>query len=252
MNEGGLEAARELLAGVRRLAVLTGAGMSAESGVPTFRDAQTGLWSRFDPMQLASPEGFRADPSLVWRWYAWRRSLVSRAQPNAGHVALARAGGRLAELHIVTQNVDGLHQRAGSRDVIEIHGNILHTRCLGGCGVTYERPEDLPAGEPPRCPGCGNWLRPDVVWFGEALDPARLGVAEEAVTRAEALLVVGTSGLVHPAAGLPSRARRAGVRVIVVNPQPTEIDHVADVVVTGAAGVVLPALLAPQGMRLPG
>ena len=249
MIEGGLESARELLAGVHRLAVLTGAGMSAESGVPTFRDAQTGLWSRFDPMQLASPEGFRADPSLVWRWYAWRRGLVSRAQPNAGHVALAQAGGRLAKLLIVTQNVDGLHQRAGSRDVIEIHGNILRTRCLGGCGVTYERPEDLPAGEPPRCPGCGNWLRPDVVWFGEALDPARLGAAEEAVTGAEALLVVGTSGLVHPAAGLPSQARRAGVRVIVVNPQATEIDPVADVVVTGAAGVVLPALLAPQGMR---
>jgi NAD-dependent deacetylase len=239
-----LEAARALLAGVRRLAVLTGAGMSAESGVPTFRDAQTGLWSRFDPMQLASPEGFRADPPLVWRWYAWRRGLVAGARPNAGHLALAQAADRFESLRIVTQNVDGLHQRAGSGEVIEIHGNILRSRCLDECGVRYERPQDLPAGEPPRCPGCGSWLRPDVVWFGEMLDPALLGAAEEAVAGADALLVVGTSGLVYPAAGLPLRARRAGARVIVVNPQPTEIDPVADVVVSGAAGVVLPALLA--------
>lgn len=251
MNEGSLEAARGLLAGVRRLAVLTGAGMSAESGVPTFRDAQTGLWSRFDPMQLASPEGFRADPSLVWRWYAWRRALVAEAQPNAGHLALARSAGRFAELHIVTQNVDGLHQRAGSRDVLELHGNILRSRCLEECGMTYERPQDLPPGEPPRCPGCGGWLRPDVVWFGEMLDPGRLRAAEQAVTGAEALLVVGTSGLVYPAAGLPQQARRAGARVIVVNPQPTELDPVADVVVAGAAGVVLPGLLARPGGQPP-
>ena len=249
MNGGGLEAARELLAGVRRLAVLSGAGMSAESGVPTFRDAQTGLWSRFDPMQLASPEGFRADPPLVWRWYAWRRGLVADARPNAGHLALAQAAGRFESLRIVTQNVDGLHQRAGSREVIEVHGNILRSRCLGECGVRYEHPQDLPVGEPPRCPGCGSWLRPDVVWFGEMLDPARLGAAEEAVARADALLVVGTSGLVYPAAGLPLRARRAGARVIVVNPQPTELDPVADVVVSGAAGVVLPALLSPAGRQ---
>ena len=249
MNEGGLEAARELLAGVRRLAVLTGAGMSAESGVPTFRDAQTGLWSRFDPMQLASPEGFRADPSLVWRWYAWRRGLVARAQPNAGHIALAQAAGRFDSLRIVTQNVDGLHQRAGSREVIEIHGNILRSRCLDECGVRYDLPEDLPAGEPPRCPNCGSWLRPDVVWFGEMLDPGLLDAAEQAATGAEALLVVGTSGLVYPAAGLPLRARRAGTRVVIVNPLPTEIDPVADVVVSAAAGAVLPALLASAARR---
>jgi NAD-dependent deacetylase len=244
VNEGGLEAARQLLAGVRRLAVLTGAGMSAESGVPTFRDAQTGLWSRFDPMQLASPEGFRADPPLVWRWYAWRRELVAKAQPNAGHLALMQAAGRFDSLRIVTQNVDGLHQRAGSREVIEIHGSIVRSRCLAECGLVYERPEDLPAGEPPRCPGCGSWLRPDVVWFGEMLDPEVLHAAEEAVASADALLVVGTSGLVYPAAGLPMHARGAGARVIIVNPQPTELDARADVIVRGAAGVVLPALLA--------
>ena len=244
MNEGGLEAARELLAGVRRLAVLTGAGMSAESGVPTFRDAQTGLWSKFDPMQLASPEGFRADPPLVWRWYAWRRELVAKAQPNAGHLALVQAAARFDSLRIVTQNVDGLHQRAGSSGVIEIHGNIVRSRCLAECGLVYERPEDLPAGEPPRCPGCGSWLRPDVVWFGEMLDPQALRAAEEAVAGADALLVVGTSGLVYPAAGLPMHARGAGAGVIIVNPQPTEIDASAHIVVRGAAGEVLPALLA--------
>jgi len=246
MSEGGLEAASELLAGVRRLAVLTGAGISAESGVPTFRDAQTGLWSQFDPMRLASSEGFRADPPLVWRWYAWRRQLVARAQPNAGHRALAQAAARFDSLRIVTQNVDGLHQRAGSRDVIEVHGSIVRSRCLAECGLVYERPQDLPAGEPPRCPGCGSWLRPDVVWFGEMLDPQALHAAEAAVTGAEVLLVVGTSGLVYPAAGLPMHARRAGARVIIVNPQPTEIDAQADVLVRGAAGVVLPALLARQ------
>jgi NAD-dependent deacetylase len=243
----GLDAARELLRGVRRLAVLTGAGMSAESGVPTFRDAQTGLWSRFDPMQLASPEGFAADPPLVWRWYAWRRELVARAQPNAGHRVLAQAAARFASLTIVTQNVDGLHQRAGSCAVIEIHGNIVRTRCLSGCGVTYARPQELPAGEPPRCPGCGDWLRPDVVWFGEMLDPARLEAAERACGEAQALLVVGTSGLVYPAAGLPTQARRSGVRVVIVNPQASEIDPVAHVVVRGTAAAALPVLLAPDG-----
>jgi NAD-dependent deacetylase len=246
VNEGSLEAARELLARARRLAVLTGAGMSAESGVPTFRDAQTGLWSRFDPMQLASPEGFRADPPLVWRWYAWRRELVAQAEPNAGHRALAQAARRFDRLRIVTQNVDGLHQRAGSREVLELHGNIVRSRCLDECGVVYESPEDLPAGEPPRCPGCGSWLRPDVVWFGEMLDPGALRAAEEACVSAEVLLVVGTSGLVYPAAGLPMSARRAGVRVIIVNPQPSEIDSVAHVVVRDVAGAVLPALLAGE------
>jgi len=187
-----------MLNGARRLAVLTGAGMSAESGVPTFRDAQTGLWSQFDAMQLASPEGFRADPALVWRWYAWRRELVAKAAPNDGHRALAqaKAAGRFESLDVVTQNVDGLHQRAGSTGVIELHGNIVRSRCLAECGVAYARPQDLPSGEPPRCPACGDWLRPDVVWFGEMLDPDSLRAAEETCTGADVLLVVGTSGLV--------------------------------------------------------
>lgn len=243
MTATGVDSALGLLSGVRRLAVLTGAGMSAESGVPTFRDAQTGLWSRFDPMQLASPEGFRADPPLVWRWYAWRRELVSRAEPNAGHRALAAAASRFDALHVVTQNVDGLHQRAGSRDVLEVHGNIVRTRCFDDCGLVISQPGELPAGEPPRCPRCGGWLRPDVVWFGEMLDPQILAEAERRCCDAEVVLVVGTSGLVYPAAGLPLRARRAGAKVIIVNPQASEIDSVADRVVRGTAAVVLPALL---------
>ena len=252
MTSGALRSAAQLVAGARRLAVLTGAGMSAESGVPTFRDAQTGLWSRYDPTQLASPQGFRADPPLVWRWYAWRRELVARAQPNAGHLALARSAGRFESLSIVTQNVDGLHQRAGSGGVIELHGNIVRTRCLADCGVLFERAADLPPGEPPRCPGCGSWLRPDVVWFGEMLDPRSLRAAEEACTGADVVLVVGTSGLVHPAAGLPLAARRAGARLIVVNPQPSQIDAAADVVVRGTAGTVLPALLAEDSAQAAG
>jgi NAD-dependent deacetylase len=252
MTSAGLDAARAVLSGVRRLAVLTGAGMSADSGVPTFRDAQTGLWSRFDPMQLASPEGFRADPPLVWRWYAWRRELVARAEPNAGHRALAAAAPRFGDLHVVTQNVDGLHQRAGSRDVLEVHGNIVRTRCIDGCGVVIHDPGDLPAGEPPRCPRCGSWLRPDVVWFGEMLDPQVLGEAERRCCDAEAVLVVGTSGLVYPAAGLPLQAKRAGATVIIVNPQPSEIDSVADLVVRGTAAGALPALLAPSPAQRPG
>lgn len=239
-----IAAARNQLAGPASLTVLTGAGMSAESGVPTFRDAQSGLWSRFDPLQLASPEGFRANPPLVWRWYAWRREQVERAQPNAGHLALAQAAGRFASLRIVTQNVDGLHQRAGSREVIEVHGNLVRSRCARDCGVVIEQPASLPAGEPPRCPECGDWLRPDVVWFGEMLDPQRLLAAESACTGCDVLLVVGTSGLVYPAAGLPMLARRAGAAVIIVNPRPTELDPLAQHLITGTAAVVLPGLLA--------
>ena len=238
-----LAAARGWLAGARRLTVLTGAGMSAESGVPTFRDAAGGLWSQYDPMQLASPEGFRADPALVWRWYAWRRELVAKARPNAGHLALAQAEARFERLCVVTQNVDGLHQRAGSGEVIELHGNIGRSRCFAECGAIFLAAQPLPPGEPPRCPRCGSWLRPDVVWFGESLDSQTLARAERACAEAAVLLVVGTSGLVYPAAGLPALARRAGVPVVIVNPQPTEIDSVADIVIRGTAAAALPALL---------
>jgi NAD-dependent deacetylase len=216
--------------------------MSAESGVPTFRDALSGLWSRFDPAQLATPEAFRADPSLVWRWYAERRAAVLRAQPNAGHIALAQAAERFGHFALITQNVDGLHARAGSRDVLELHGNILASRCFDECGVQYGHPAELPPGEPPRCPGCGSFLRPGVVWFGEALDASTLTRAEREASSADVLLVVGTSGMVYPAAGLPALARGTGARVIIVNPNASDIDADADVLVRQTAAAALPAL----------
>jgi NAD-dependent deacetylase len=234
-----------LLRDARSLMVLTGAGMSADSGVPTFRDAQTGLWAQFDPYQLASPEGFAADPELVWNWYAWRRELIAKAQPNLGHLALAKAqaNGRYEPFVLATQNVDGLHSAAGSAGVLELHGNILGTHCFNGCGLRYRSGAALPAGTPPRCRNCGGWLRPSVVWFGEGLDPVVLGAAQRAAGACAVILVVGTSGLVHPAAGLPALARRSGAKVIVVNPQPSELDDLADVCVRVGAAEALPELL---------
>ncbi len=243
MTVNGLSAARRLVAPACRIAVLTGAGISAESGIPTFRDATSGLWAKFDPMQLASEDGFRADPPLVWRWYAWRRGLVSSAQPNAGHAALASAQSHFDGFELITQNVDGLHARAGSTP-IELHGNIMRTTCLARCGFVEDDPQRLPAGEPPRCPRCGDWLRPAVVWFGEMLDIATLKRAEDAAARCDLMLVVGTSGLVYPAAGLPLLAARNGAGVIIVNPHASDLDELATVVVRGTAAVELPRLLA--------
>ncbi|HEU0203091.1 MAG TPA: NAD-dependent deacylase [Burkholderiaceae bacterium] len=243
MDQEQLDAARAAIAAAKRCVVLTGAGMSAESGVPTFRDAQTGLWSRFDPMRLASVEGFCADPALVWRWYAERREGLKRAAPHAGHRALPVLAQRFERFTLVTQNVDGLHVRAGSRNVLELHGNILRSRCFEDCGVSFDDPAELPPGEPPACPQCGAWLRPDVVWFGELLDPAVLQAAEEAAEACDLMLVVGTSGMVYPAAGLPEIARRRGAKVIVINPNPSDLDDIAHIVIPATAGTALPALL---------
>ena len=191
--------------------------------------------------------GFRADPPLVWRWYAWRRGLVGDAQPNAGHLALAAAQSRFDSFELITQNVDGLHARAGSAP-IELHGNLMRTICLARCGFVEDDLRRLPAGEPPRCPACGDWLRPGVVWFGEMLDPATLQQAQAAAARCDVMLVIGTSGLVYPAAGLPAEALRHGAKVIVVNPQASELDELATVVVRGTAAVELPELLAADGL----
>jgi NAD-dependent deacetylase len=226
--------------------ILTGAGMSAESGIPTFRDALTGLWSRFDPMALASEEGFRADPELVWSWYAERRAGVRAAQPNAGHRALAAfARSHAGRVTVVTQNVDDLHQRAGHTDTIRLHGDILEDRWLEPCrrGAGCSVNDALP-GRPPRCEHCGNLVRPGVVWFGETLPPQALAAAEQAARSCEVMLVVGTSGAVWPAAGLAELARRAGAFVVIVNPHPTEIDEQAHVVLRRTAAIALPELLA--------
>ena len=230
----------EALRGAERVAALTGSGVSAESGVPTFREAQTGLWARFDPQELATPEAFARDPRLVWEWYAWRRSLVAGAAPNAGHLALAEMERRVPAFALVTQNVDGLHGRAGSRNVTELHGNIMRSRCsLEGTVV-----EDFDGDEaPPLCPGCGAPLRPDVVWFGEALPKGAFAAATEAARGCDIFLSVGTSSLVYPAAALPFEALENGSVLVEINPEETPLTLQAAHVLRGRAGEVLPPLV---------
>ena len=235
------EALAAALRGAERVAALTGAGVSAESGVPTFRDALTGLWARYRPEDLATPEAFRRDPKLVWEWYAWRRELVSRASPNPGHLALAEMERRVPAFTLITQNVDGLHHRAGSRNVIELHGNIARVKCSDE-GLAVESWAET--GEiPPRCPRCGGYLRPDVVWFGEMLSPDALRAAEQAARSCQVFLSIGTSGLVYPAAGLPLLAAQSGAIVVEVNPGATPLTEHADYVLNGPAGRMLPLLV---------
>ncbi len=242
--DADLHALRGRIDAATRVCVLSGAGMSAESGIATFRDALSGLWSRFDPAQLASEEGFRADPQLVWDWYAERREGVRAAQPNAGHLALgAFARRRPGVLTVVSQNVDDLHQRAGNTDTIRLHGDILVDQWLEPCrrGRACDPAAAWP-GRPPRCAECGNLARPGVVWFGEMLQSGAMEAAERAARSDEVMLVVGTSGAVWPAAGLAATARRAGAFVAIVNPQASEIDAAAHLLVPGTAAQVLPRL----------
>lgn len=268
--EERIQALREALSEAKRVAALTGAGISAESGVPTFRGAG-GLWRNYNPQELATPEAFARDPRLVWEWYDWRRSLIAKAQPNAGHRALAdlerkkawvaqtsfsdvcesldrrHASGGISvppgghgSFTLITQNVDGLHDRAGSRNVVKLHGDIWVVRCVA-CG-SESRNEQAPLAEiPPRCP-CGALLRPGVVWFGEPLPPGEWARAEEASHKAQVFLVIGTAAAVYPAAGLAEIARAGGAQVAVINANPTPLDSLADWVVHGPAGEVLPRL----------
>jgi len=225
--------------------------MSAESGIPTFRDALTGYWSQFDPMELASEDGFRANPQRVWDWYAERREGVRKAQPNAGHLALAGFARRHpGALSLVTQNVDDLHQRAGNTDTIRLHGDILEDRWLDTCarhapGGNVCDPAWAEGSRPPTCADCGNRLRPGVVWFGEALPVRAFDAAQRAAEACAVMLVVGTSGAVWPAAGLAGRARSAGAQVLILNPAESEIDGEAHLVLRGTAAGLLPPLLAP-------
>lgn len=236
---GGLAAlVPDLLAG-RPLAVLTGAGVSAESGLSTFR-GPGGIWEGQNAMELATPEAFAADPEKVWRFYEWRRAKLREARPNAGHVALARIENVIPHMTLVTQNVDGLHRAAGSRNVIELHGTILKTRCTG-CGVIEPGP-DAPFPEiPPHC-ACGSLLRPDVVWFGEMLPLGLFEAAAEAVAASAAFLVVGTSSVVAPASLLAGIASRGGAKVFEINPVPTPVASGADGCFRASASAVLPVL----------
>jgi NAD-dependent deacetylase len=238
-------AAARRLAAVQLLVVFTGAGVSKESGIPTFREPQTGLWARYDPMQLATREGYLSDPPLVWEWYEHRFGMVDEAVPNAGHLAIAELERLLPRVVVVTQNIDGLHQRAGSHDVIELHGSMHRLKCISERHTGFRRADFAGTDvKPPRCPQCGDLLRPDVVWFGEALPHEELQRAFALARACDAMLVVGTSGLVQPAATVPLLATRTGAAVIDVNPLRDELSRVADVFLQGPGGEVLPRLVA--------
>ena len=242
-----IAALRRATEGAGSIAVLTGAGISAESGIPTFR-GPGGLWRNFSPEALATPQAFARDPRLVWEWYDWRRGIIQKAQPNPGHLALAELERRKAgrgegqgSFTLVTQNVDGLHDRAGSRKVLKLHGDIWLARCVG-CGAV-ERNERVPLEPlPPRC-RCGAVLRPGVVWFGEPLPASEWEQAVAASKNAQVFMVIGTSALVYPAAGLAQVARGAGAKLAVVNPDPTPVDSMADWVLYAKSGELLPRLL---------
>ena len=247
-----IERVRASIAAARRVVFFTGAGASADSGIPTFRDALTGLWQRFDAERLASAQGFQSDPALVWGWYEWRRMKTMRAQPNAGHRAITAFIREHPEVsvHVVTQNVDDLHERAGTPCVTHLHGSLFSPRCFA-CGrgakgelseSVIEEPEEGRRVEPPRCRHCGGKMRPGVVWFGERLPEAEFKHATSVSQQCDVLIVVGTSGVVEPAAGIVRAAHAAGSCVVVIDPNETAY-AAADYAFRGSAATMLPALL---------
>lgn len=223
----------------RHVCILTGAGVSAESGVPTFREAQDGLWEKYRAEDLATPEAFLADPVLIWKWYRWRRELVTVAEPNPGHYAIAKLAELVPRLTLVTQNVDNMHQRAGSKNIIEFHGNIFKDRCFAE--GTLQVGDDASA--VPLCSDCGSNLRPGVVWFGEAIPEQALNESCAAATDCNVFLSVGTSSLVYPAAGLADLAKQNGATVAEINPNPTMNAASFDYSLAGKSGVMLPELV---------
>jgi NAD-dependent deacetylase len=232
-----------------QVTVLTGAGISAESGVPTFRDVETGLWAKIDPYEISSADGWRRHPEKVWAWYLWRHYMMKTVEPNDGHRAVA-AWQDYAEVHVVTQNVDDLHERAGSTRVYHLHGSLFEFRC-DRCHQRYHgelpaMPEPVETVEPPTC-ACGGLIRPDVVWFGEALPTEAWQRSVDAVTAADVAIVVGTSAIVYPAAGLPELALANGIPVIEVNPERTPLSDSASISLRETAATALPSLL----QRLP-
>jgi NAD-dependent deacetylase len=233
---------KERLAAARSITILTGAGISADSGVPTFRGTD-GLWRNFRAEDLATPEAFERDPRLVWEWYNWRRELIATKQPNDAHKAIAELERRCPDFWLITQNVDGLHQEAGSRKLSEIHGNLWTVRCTA-CGmITNNR--DVPIAILPSCARCGSLLRPHIVWFGESLFTDDLDCCSRALTRCDVLLVIGTSGIVYPAAGFTSVAKEAGAFVAEINPDSTPQSSLVDVSLQGRAKDLVPLLFDP-------
>ncbi len=250
-NSDPIQQAAGLLRSAHRVVVLTGAGVSKESGVPTFRDAQDGLWAQYDPQELATASAFLRNPKLVWDWYEYRRSMVRTAHPNPGHYALTQLARRFSDFTLITQNVDDLHERAGSTNVIHLHGNIAQSKCFKNCQgdptlVDVTMLPDMQA-SPPRCPHCGQFVRPDVVWFGEMLPQDALAMAMQASRSAEVMLVVGTSGIVTPAAALPELSRDHGAQVIEINPDETPISRVAHLRMVGRSSEMLPQLVEALG-----
>ena len=236
----------EVLGTSKKVVAMTGAGVSAESGVPTFRDAQTGLWAQYDPTELATPEAFERDPTLVWDWYQWRREKVAEVQPNQGHSALVEMELLFPEFHLITQNIDGLHQLAGSKNVVELHGSIVRAKCFDCDYVADEYPDDTDQ-RPPKCDKCGGRMRPDVVWFSEALPETALYTAQALATSCDVFFSIGTSSVVHPAAALAFAAAECGATVIEVNPNPTPLSDTANFCLQGPSGEVLPKLV--DGLR---
>lgn len=230
----------EILRNISRLAVLTGAGISAESGIPTFR-GEEGLWKRFRAEELATPGAFSQNPKLVWEWYDWRRGIIAQKEPNAGHQVLAQWEKVFPGLSLITQNIDGLHQKAGSKNISELHGNIWKLRCTEEGSVTENH--ETPLKEiPPLCPSCRALLRPHIVWFGESLDPAILNKAFLLSSSCEVMLVIGTSAVVQPAASLPIAASEAGAKVVEINPDPTPLTSYTDFSFRGKSGEILPVI----------
>ena len=239
MDPQAIEQAAELLNRARSVCVSTGAGMSKESGIETFRDDETGLWTKIKPEEVATPEAFQRDPVKVWAWYRWRREMLATIEPHEGHRLLSEWEQRVEDFTVVTQNIDGLHHRAGSHNIIELHGRLDVARCTY-CDYQVSGLDDL--GEDPSCPVCMKRLRPGVVWFGEALPPGAIEAAFDTAQRCDTFLVIGTSGVVQPAASLADAAKAYGAAVIEVNPNPTELSHLADVVVRGGCRDALTAI----------
>ncbi len=240
----------QTLAQAEKVVVFTGAGVSAESGISTFRDGNTGLWTRYSAHDLATPAAFKANPSMVWGWYEWRRAGVLNAHPNPAHQAIARLQEHFRDFALITQNVDDLHERAGSIGVTHLHGRLERARCFA-CLHPFQHPDgipDIPEGgcemQPPRCSRCDGNVRPGVVWFGEALPQPDWEHAMDMADQCDVLFSVGTSSLVYPAAALPQRALAHGATVVQVNPLPTPLDGTATFNLHGPAGVVLPAVVA--------
>lgn len=239
-NEIAFKKVRAKLKSAKSVAVLTGAGISADSGVPTFRGAE-GLWRQYRAEELASPDAFARDPKLVWEWYSWRRELIAKKAPNPAHEALVEMAKQFVSFVLITQNVDGLHREAGSEDIVEMHGNIWKVRCTQCFKVTDN--SDLPIVFPPECISCGGLLRPHIVWFGESLDPQVMGQCMQTLQSCDVLLVIGTSGVVQPAASFAMMAKQAGAYTVEINLDPTPSSGTMDIVINGKAKDVVPLLV---------